>query len=179
MNGEARATLSAMVWMLFELMARRAIVAVRFEREPLDRLLVALDRGPKGAVPDPALRAAIAWADSMADRVPWLPKTCLYRSLARFAALRARGIDARFVMGLPHAQGGDGHAWVELDGAPFLEEQDVSAMAVTFCYPPPSNASVQGRASLCDANTRATSHSTMDPRERTFSSSAIPRRSHA
>lgn len=137
MNDGPRATLSAVLRILVELVGRRAIVAARFEREPLDRLLAALDRGPRDAEVSDDLSAAMAWADSVADRVPALPKTCLYRSLARFAALRARGIDARFVMGLPRSQGGHGHAWVEIDGAPYLEDEDVSAMAVTFCYPPP------------------------------------------
>lgn len=144
MNGGPRATLSAVLRMLVELIARRAILAVRFEREPLDRLLAVLDRGPRSAVLNGDLSVAMAWADSVADRVPALPKTCLYRSLARFAALRARGVDARFVMGLPRSQGGDGHAWVEIDGAPYLEDEDVSAMAVTFCYPPPSTANPLG-----------------------------------
>jgi len=137
MNDEPRATLSAVLRILVELMGRRAVLAARFDREPLDRLLAALDRGPRGAALRGDLSAAMKWADSVADHVPALPKTCLYRSLARFAALRARGIDARFVMGLPRSAGGDGHAWVEIDGAPFLEDEDVSAMAVTFCYPPP------------------------------------------
>jgi hypothetical protein len=47
---------------------------------------------------------------------------CLPRSLALFAEARRRGLDVRLVVGV-RADGGDvtSHAWVTLDGAPFLE----------------------------------------------------------
>lgn len=122
--------------MLVELVGRRAMLAARYEREPLDALLRSLDGNARDGAVTRAVREAMQRADLAADRVPLLPKTCLFRSLARFAALRARRIDARFVMGLPRVRGGDGHAWVEVHGEPFLEDEDVSAMVVTFCYPP-------------------------------------------
>lgn len=113
------------------------MLPTRYDGAPFDDLLRALDghTGHGGALSAP-LVAAIVRGERAAERIPFLPKTCLFRSLARFAVLRARGIDAAFVMGLPRDGVGDGHAWVEVAGVAVLDDEDLSSMTVTFCYPP-------------------------------------------
>jgi hypothetical protein len=62
------------------------------------------------------------------------------RSLARFAAFARAGLDVRFVMALrPEGDDHDviGHAWVEIDGAPFDEIVD-ARLVETFAFPPRS-----------------------------------------
>lgn len=113
------------------------MLPTRYDRAPFDALLRALDghRGRGGEL-SAVLVAAIVRGERAAERIPFLPKTCLFRSLARFAVLRARGINAAFVMGLPRDGVGDGHAWVEVAGVAVLDDEDLSSMTVTFCYPP-------------------------------------------
>lgn len=62
-------------------------------------------------------RALVACAEAAAPG-----HACLPRSLALFGEARARGLDVRLVVGV-RADGGDvaSHAWVLLDGEPFLE----------------------------------------------------------
>jgi hypothetical protein len=88
------------------------------------------------------IQGSILAVESVLDKAPGVPKTCLYRALARFATLRRAGVDAVFVMALP-SRGGDGHghAWVEVDREPFCEDEDVSSMTATFCYPPAARTS--------------------------------------
>jgi hypothetical protein len=50
-------------------------------------------------------------------------------------------VDATFVMGVgPQGVQDDGHAWVEVEGKPYEEPNDVRRFAVTFRYPPPPTA---------------------------------------
>jgi hypothetical protein len=63
------------------------------------------------------------------------PDTCLYRSLARYAALSHAGAPVRFVMGV--YRNGDelvGHAWLEYDNRPLGETVD-PRFVVTFAHP--------------------------------------------
>lgn len=78
-------------------------------------------------------RRAIARAQRVASRLH-LPDTCLYRAAARFAGLRAAGLDARFVMGIRRDDPDVGHAWVELAGVPVGEARD-ERLVPTFAYP--------------------------------------------
>lgn len=124
-------------WVVASIVRWRAELAWRFHRESLDRMLDGIARGARGSGRSRAsVERTILATESVLDRVPGVPKTCLYRALARFATLRRCGAEVVFVMGLPARGDGHGHAWVELDGAPFCEDEDVSSMAVTFCYPP-------------------------------------------
>jgi hypothetical protein len=108
-----------------------ALVARRSLPDVLTRIT------PRGTHPVPrdvAERAILA-SEKLVERLRVVPDTCLYRSLARYAALRRAGHAARFVMGLdPKARDIEGHAWVELDGAPVGEEID-PGLTVTFAYP--------------------------------------------
>lgn len=116
----------------------RVALARRFDREPLDALLRSMS-GEGAALPASSaapLIAAIARAERWIERARVVPNTCLYRSLARFAVLRERGWRPRFVMAMPASGAGSGHAWIELDDIAVLDDEDLSTMVVTFCYPP-------------------------------------------
>ncbi|MEP7119912.1 MAG: lasso peptide biosynthesis B2 protein [Byssovorax sp.] len=88
-------------------------------------------------IPLPAVEDALLAAERVIERLRVVPDTCLYRALARYAVLRGAGHPVRFVMGLsPRAPDIEGHAWVELDGAPMGETVD-DDMVITYAYPQP------------------------------------------
>lgn len=96
-------------------------------------------RGRGAPVPLPQVEDALRESEALLSRLRVLPDTCLYRSLARYAVLRRAGHAARFVMGIkpPRTMGRgeiEGHAWVELDGAPAFEDIEPE-LVVTFSYP--------------------------------------------
>lgn len=70
------------------------------------------------------------------------PGTCLFRSLARYAALRQARVDARFVVGVaPSSPSGSSsslpfvaHAWIEVAGAPVFEASP-PRYEEAFCWP--------------------------------------------
>lgn len=66
-------------------------------------------------------RTGIAIGERIARRARIGPDTCLYRALSRYALLQRSGHAPRFVMGVDEHDPADGHAWVELEGVPFLE----------------------------------------------------------
>lgn len=67
------------------------------------------------------LARTVALAERGIARVPGLPNTCLFRALARFGTLVRHGHAPVFVLGVRDELDGEGHAWVEVDGSPFLE----------------------------------------------------------
>jgi hypothetical protein len=131
-----------------ELVVLRLSLPSRLAREPLDTLLAGLTPVTRAPTPDSASalhRRDLLRVERGVARLPWVPSTCLYRALARYALLRRHGVPAVFVMGLG-AEGvkGNGHAWIELEGLPFEEPDDVTRYAVTFRYP---SASTDGNVS--------------------------------
>jgi transglutaminase superfamily protein len=89
----------------------------------------------KTRIPLPTVEDALLGAEKLIEHLRVVPDTCLYRSLARYAVLRGAGYPARFVMGLsPRAPEIEGHAWIELDGAPMGETVD-DDMVITYAYP--------------------------------------------
>lgn len=112
------------------------------ERRGLEPLLAALSSGTDR--PRRPLERWIDAADRVTNLVPFVPRTCLYRSLARYAVLRRAGVDAAFVMGVRAAKADstdppdlEGHAWIEVDGAPL--DPLARDFVVTLRYPPPSS----------------------------------------
>lgn len=102
-----------------------ALLARRHLGEAL-RLLDGAGRGGEGQGRDEVLRALRRW-----------PTTCLVRSLAGYARLRAAGEEVRFVIGV-RPEGGEliGHAWLERAGAPLAEPDDPRLRyAVAFVHP--------------------------------------------
>ncbi|MBL8678864.1 MAG: lasso peptide biosynthesis B2 protein [Myxococcales bacterium] len=117
----------------------RAAITRDFSRVALDALLArsrASSASQKHIVSVGRLAAVISRCEAFFTRTRLLPDTCLYRALARFAVLSAHGADPTFVMALPSDGSNEGHAWIELDGEPWLDDEDLSSMKVTFCYPP-------------------------------------------
>jgi len=80
------------------------------------------------------LGRAIDWAERVVDRVPGVGTSCLYRSLGRFGLLKAWGFRPAFVMGVDPTNPELGHAWLELDGAPFREAR-AHEFVVSFRFP--------------------------------------------
>jgi hypothetical protein len=107
----------------------RALLAAAMVRRPLGEVLGLLDAPPGGPPPGAdaqLLRALRRW-----------PTSCLYRSLAGYAQLRARGEPVRFVIGIA-VEGGalSGHAWLERDGEPLGEPDDPRRRwAVAYTHP--------------------------------------------
>lgn len=96
----------------------------RLERESLSRLLPSLD--PTAPPPPPDPRASNDYADAallLVDR--WhlpLDDRCLPRTLSLYQCLRGEGLSVRMVFGVrPGRSIEEGHAWLELDGVPYLE----------------------------------------------------------
>jgi len=77
-------------------------------------------------------------ARKVVDALRRRPTTCLYRSLAGFASLRATGEPVRLVVGVRVEKGEVmAHAWLEKNGEPVGEPADPRPrFAVAFSYPP-------------------------------------------
>ena len=125
-----------------ELAMFRSVVATRLRVEwllrqhPLDVCVRSLD--------DP-LRPAPSVDGSTIDRIGrWTARllrnrrrprtTCLHRALTRFALLRRLGVTAEFRLGLDPDGDLEGHAWIVLDGRPWMEDSD-RELTATFVYP--------------------------------------------
>lgn len=99
---------------------------------PLPEVLRVLD-----ALPRAADARGLALTERVLDRVPFLPRTCLFRALSRYAVLRAAGRPAVFVMGVRRGGAGaiEGHAWIEVDGRPWREPPLAPDYAITLRHP--------------------------------------------
>lgn len=60
--------------------------------------------------------------------------TCLQRALTRYALLVEAGANPRFVMGIRDGGDVEGHAWVLLDDAPWMEHS-LDGLRATFEFP--------------------------------------------
>lgn len=82
------------------------------------------------------------------------PTTCLWRALAGYAALRARGEAVRFVVGVRAAEGEVvAHAWLEVEGAPLGEREDPRArFAVAYVHPPPAGTAARAVREVTDVS---------------------------
>lgn len=101
----------------------------------------ALDDSSSNVLLRDRLERTLALADALAAlgrRAPF--RHCMRRSTLRYVALRAAGLSPRLVLGVERAAGTpglDGHAWVELEGRPFREEDDRPArLTAVFEVPP-------------------------------------------
>jgi hypothetical protein len=108
------------------------LLRTAFRGRHLAGLLDALAPGKGGRAPGPAPEAVL----SALRR--W-PTTCLWRSVAALAALRAAGDPVRLVIGVRVARGElAAHAWLERDGVALHEREDPRrTWAVAFEHPRP------------------------------------------
>ncbi len=91
--------------------------------------LPALETVLDSPVGTPLAPGALDWALAQADAVAALLRVrpfryCMRRAVLRYRVLRAAGRPTAFVIGAERNPGLDGHAWVEIDGLPFREEDD-------------------------------------------------------
>jgi hypothetical protein len=127
MLGAAKTTVSYL--------ALRANMPARYGRSALDELLDALDRrGTARLLEADEIALGIRQAERIARLLRMQPDTCLFRALTRYAALRRAGQRPRFVMGIDANDPDVGHAWIELEGAPFLEPA-LPTLTRTFEHP--------------------------------------------
>lgn len=114
----------------------RARVAWLLTTRPLDDAVRTLAAHPVASRRDPPAIAALAtWSARLLRNRRRPRNTCLHRALTRFALLRRYGAEPEFVMGLHPDRALEGHAWVTLDGAPWMEE-DTEQLVPTYVYPP-------------------------------------------
>lgn len=118
----------------------RALVRDELPETSLPALLATLTPRhlqPRFARIPSATRTLLRGTDAVAARVIG-PGTCLFRSLARYAALRQARVDARFVIGVaPSPVPGEdfvAHAWIEVGGEPVFEPSP-PRYSETFCWP--------------------------------------------
>ena len=113
--------------------ALAALMPRLLERSHMVDLLEMLDGG--------ASPGTGADARKVVDALRRRPTTCLYRSLAGFASLRATGEPVRLVVGVRVERGEVvAHAWLERNGEPVGEPADPRPrFAVAFSFPPEGN----------------------------------------
>jgi hypothetical protein len=98
----------------------------RFERSPL---------GEQKSLPITALSGIGTLVNSAAHYAPG-PVTCLTRSLLLRWLLRRRGIASKLRIGVQLTEGRlDAHAWVEVEGIPINDAQDVAQRFAVFNEP--------------------------------------------
>ncbi|MBI4816852.1 MAG: lasso peptide biosynthesis B2 protein [Deltaproteobacteria bacterium] len=122
---------------LLKILELRASLPRRVSATPLYVLLPSLTPTGPTAARDPEFEAwLLRVTEFFLRRHRPLRTTCLFRSLVRYSMLRDRGVPVRFVMGVQTgARELTGHAWLELDGEPFMEVL-THRYARTFEYPP-------------------------------------------
>jgi len=119
----------------------RALVREELPERSLPALLRTLTprhRPPRfGHVPDDVARVIRA-VDAVVQRTPIGAGTCLFRALARYAALRQAKVDVDLCIGVAPDAGVDGdfvaHAWLEVAGRPVFEQGEGMAHLATARY---------------------------------------------
>ena len=114
-----------------------AWLMVRLRR--LDRVLGSFTPQSRVPAPDPArVEHTARHVDALLRRLPSVGgRGCMIRSLAVYSRARRSGVPVRFHCGVRrNGSALDGHAWLTLDGEPFLEPVDPRpAYAVVFSFP--------------------------------------------
>lgn len=101
----------------------------------LDDLLADFSVRTSAASSFRSLERALDQAEALTERLPLIPRTCLYRCIARYALFRRYGFPVEFVMGIsPNGPDEDGHAWLEFEGEPYREPR-AQEFVVAFRFP--------------------------------------------
>lgn len=123
---------------MLRLLGLRAALPLLFRRGTLPSLLRRLDGYAQGGGQDAdAMEVA---ASRLMRPLRFWPTTCLWRALGGYAALRAAGADARFLIGVRPKAGGGGeveaHAWLERGGKPSLgAPRPEDGYRIAFAWP--------------------------------------------
>jgi hypothetical protein len=119
------------------LVSARLAAPVLTRTTPLPRLLDAIDSVAQrfaGSGRDDDARSAVAAVEAVLWRLPRGRGTCLTRALGRALALRLHRVPFVFVLGVRRGTNGgpEAHAWLELAGAPWREDVDVTAFVRSY-----------------------------------------------
>jgi hypothetical protein len=127
---------------VLRILAALLSASLRLRRTPLPELLLSLDHpGRKDAV---LLDGDRVRAELYRDVLNFIltkclkvKRPCLFRSLALFSYYRRKGVPVRIAYGV-RSSGGvfEGHSWLVLNRAPFLETSDPEgAYSTLYMYP--------------------------------------------
>lgn len=127
---------------VLRILAALFVASLRVRRTPLPDLLSSLDRpGRKAAV---LLDGDRERGELYRDVLNFIltgclkvKRPCLFRSLALFSYYRRKGVPVRIAYGV-RSSGGvfEGHSWLVLNRAPFLETSDPEgAYSTLYMYP--------------------------------------------
>lgn len=131
------AELRADARLLAEIAATRARVEWLVRRYPIDRCTELLTRARPADAADPGEIERIGRLTARTLHNRRRPRnTCLHRALTRLAMLHRRGAAPVFRMGLRPGADIEGHAWIELDGLPWMEET-LTELVTTFEFTAP------------------------------------------
>ena len=128
------------LWAATSVVRDRIVLGRKMRTESISGILRAIDaRAPYGeagvSAPDGVLLFGLRAGESIVSRSHVAPNTCLFRALGRYSLFRRHGHRAVFVMGIrSEIDGGEGHAWVELEGVPF-RESIAPELVVTLRHP--------------------------------------------
>ncbi len=138
----ARARGGAAVLVRSRVHALRGALALLLLRRRLPDALDALDVHRAPGARDRAE------SDRILAALARVPMTCLWRALAGYAALRARGEPVRFVLGVRTSHGDVlAHAWLERDGRPLAQAVDPRpSFHRAFFHPAPAAETPQERS---------------------------------
>lgn len=108
-----------------------------FESESLDALLARLEswQPARPNLSRARVESSIAATEMLVARLRLAPDTCMYRSMGRYAILRANGVRVTFRMGVRPPPFRTGHAWIEDENGPYREEIADGDYVVTVVHP--------------------------------------------
>lgn len=120
-----------------ELLRLRRRLPGMLAKEPIDTLVarLAMWQPSRRNLSRARLETSIAATEKVIKLLRLAEDTCLYRSMGRYAVLRANGFAVSFCMGIRPPPHRTGHAWIEDDDGPYLEEIGEGDYIVTFTHP--------------------------------------------
>jgi Transglutaminase-like superfamily len=127
------------LWLLVRVLWMLTLIRIKISRVKLPALLEQLTPSATTVSYDQRkFDKIVGYIDGLIWRVPYTrQRRCMPRALTLYYFAMRCGVGARFHCGVKRReQTLDGHAWLTLDGAPFLEEEShPEEYTVTFSYP--------------------------------------------
>lgn len=126
-------------WVAFQVVVMLTAVRIGLQLASLPRLLRLIDR-PLGTSPgeQDEIERVVDYIDRLLRVYPASPKgNCLPRALVLYSFARRYGFPVQFRCGVRRVEKSlEGHAWVTLDDAPFLEPTNrCQQFSVTLAFP--------------------------------------------